>query len=374
MAHAVKPALVVLALAAGYLLLNIGGNYGGNPTGPFFTGRSAALPPSLASHTARTEDPAGYDGQFYHLVAHDPLLLRGFDRYVDNPRLRWRRIGVPGAAALLGFGHPDLVYIGLQLLFTFAGAYWLARYARERGAPEWLGFGFAVVPAVMVSLDRMTVDLVLAALTVGFVLYSGDKRVYPILFFAPLVRETGMLLVAGWCVWAAAQRRWRAVAAGAACGVGALAWWLYVHARTAPDATPWLARYPFSGLIDRTAALAAPSGHTLWLQAASAAEIVALAGLWVAFGCGLALIVRRRFGLAATTAIIFVAFAALLGKADIWESAYAAGRTMSPLLVLLFLIAIDERRWTPVLPLLLLLPRLALQYQAQVFKAFRSLG
>jgi hypothetical protein len=65
-------------------------------------------------------------------------------------------------------------------------------------------------------------------------------------------------------------------------------------------------------------------------------------------------------------------FAATLGMFDIWESAYAYGRTMSPLLIVFGLIALRDRKPTFAVPLALILPRIALQYEAQLRGAIRG--
>src|ERR1700693_1729107 len=127
------------------------------------------------SRTSRVKDDVGYDGQFYRPIAHDPLIRRGFAAYVDNPSLRWRRIGVPGLAALLAFGNDgavDFTYAAVQLVFVLLGAFWLARYAQDRHEHAAWGLAFLLIPAVAVSLDRMTIDLALGALKIG-VIRSG---------------------------------------------------------------------------------------------------------------------------------------------------------------------------------------------------------
>jgi hypothetical protein len=364
-----------------YIAINVAGNYGGTITGLFYTGSGTALPPQLAgSHTRRVQDPVGYDGQYYHLIAHDPLLTRGFSQYVDNPSLRWRRIGIPLLASVLSGGNDnfvDVVYVGLQLAFLFAGTFWLGAYVQRLGLRSAWGLLFLLVPAVLVSIDRMTIDLPLAALCVGLVHYAGKDtrrwRVYCILCVAPLVRETGMLPVVGWCAWSLVRRRWTEIMRGAACALPALSWWMYVHLRTSHDGTPWLSRYPFSGLIDRTLAWQTPASPTMWLKLTAITECLALAGVWIAVGCAIYLALRRRSGLIELTAILFMAFTSLLGKRDIWDSTYAAGRTLSPLLIMLALIGLRERQLVYGAPILLMLPRIALQYEAQLLAAARAL-
>ena len=382
-----RPAAVGAAatlLALFWLVLSVAFIYGGNVTGLYYAGKKMDLPAEIARHTRRVNDEAGYDGAYYHLMAHDPLLHRGFLAYVDNPRLRWRRIGVPGLAALLTGGsdaYADYAYVGIQLVFVFLGAWWLSRYTLRLGASAAWGLGFLLIPAVAVSLDRMTIDLPLAALSIGLIVYAAgrdalDARsrwpVYAILCAAPLVRETGVVLVAAWCVFAIRRKNWRAAALGAACAVPALAWWIYVAGHAPQDGTAWLAAYPFSGLVNRTIQGIDAPVSTLWLRAAALFEEIAMIGFWLALVLTGYLVWRRRFGLIEVTAILFAAFAAALGKFDLWASAYATGRTLSPLLIMLALLAFRDRRGFA-LPLLLVLPRIALQYEAQLKEIVRGM-
>src|SRR6266545_227553 len=204
----------------------------------FHTGASTALPPGVDAY--RFAGDPGYDGQYYHLIAHDPLLLAGTQKYVDNPRLRWRRILVPGLAFLLALGNAqyvDTAYVCVVLGFVFLGSYWLGRTTY---APAFL-----LVPAVLVSLDRMTVDVALAALCVAFALYPDSWKIYPVLAAAPLARETGVVLALAYAI---AKRKPQVLVALAP----AAAWAAYVAAHTAPDHTPWISPLPFAGLITRT--------------------------------------------------------------------------------------------------------------------------
>ena len=372
--------MVAVLVAAAWLVLNIEFQYAGNATGLFYTGRKAPLPPDLAAgHTYRVNDDVGYDGQFYHLIAHDPLIRRGFISYVDNPRLRWRRIGVPGLAALLVAGNDRLIdyaYIAIELAFVFLGTFWLSRYVHNHGLhPAW-GLTFLLIPAVAVSLDRLTIDLPLAAICIGLALYADKPEagwpVYAMLCAAPLIRETGMVLVVGWCVYRFARRDGRGALLGAACAVPAVAWWAYVQRHTPPDGTPWLSSYPFSGIVNRTLQGTGDPTSTPWLRAANILEDVALAGMWLALVLAFYLAWKRRGKFIEITAILFAAFTSALGKFDLWSSAYATGRTMSPLLILLALQAF-RRRPVYAVPLLLVVPRIALQYEAQLKALLRGM-
>jgi hypothetical protein len=369
----VRVAILATLLAAAWMAFNAWGNYEGHLSGLFYTGTHVALPQELATY--RVNDPAGYDGQFYRLIAHDPLSRRGFDRYIDNPPLRWRRIGIPALAWLLAAGDDpaiDAAYLAVQLIFVLLGAFWLARFAEsERLNPVW-GLAFLLIPAVLVSLDRMTIDLPLAALTIGLVSRQNSRwPAYVFLCFAPLVRETGIVLLVAWILYSALERQWRKAVFAGICSIPALMWWAYVRAHTAPDETHWLAAYPFSGIVSASLESSA-AGATLWLRTAWAFEKLALCGLLAAFVLSIYLILKHPLGFSEITACACTLFAAALGKPDIWDSAYAAGRTMSPLLIVLGMIALRDRRPIFAIPILLILPRIALQYEAQIMAAIRA--
>jgi hypothetical protein len=367
--------------AASWEVLNIAFLYAGNPRGLFYTGSKTLLPAALAGgHTYRVSDQVGYDGQFYHLIAHDPLNRRGFISYVDNPRLRWRRIGVPGLAALLAGASDrivDHVYIAIELVFVFLGTFWLSRCVLEHNLhPAW-GLTFLLIPAVAVSLDRLTIDLPLAAICIGLALSADTRKpgwqVYAMLCAAPLIRETGILFVLGWLLVRIAQRDVRGAILAVASAAPAAAWWLYVARNTPADGTPWLSTYPFSGIVNRTLQGTGDPTSTLWLRAANVFEGVALAGIWLALALAFYLAWKKRWKFIEITAILFAAFAAALGKFDLWSSAYATGRTLSPLLILLALLAFEKRRILFAVPLLLVVPRIALQYEAQLKAMLRGI-
>lgn len=387
-------AAAAVCCAAIWLVLCVVFLYGGNPTGLFYTGLNSKLPPELdGGHTLRVNDSIGYDGAFYHLIAHDPLNWHGTLDYVDTPSLRWRRIAIPALAALLGRvaggaaggRWVDYSYIAIELAFLACGVFWLASYARRRGLhPAW-GFGFFLIPAVAVSLDRMTVDLPLAALCVGLALQADSWKEdgkptwhsYAMLIAAPLIRDTGIILVAAWCAYAVLQRDWSRGGFAALTAVPALAWWTYVKAHTPADGNVYLARYPFGGIIGQALSGFTEPTHTLWLRAANTLEWAALAGVGLALGLAIYLGVtglrHRRAGWLELAALLFAIFAASLNQLDLWASAYATGRTMSPMLVLLALLAWDRRRVVYALPLLLVLPRILLQYEAQTKGIFRGM-
>ncbi len=86
-------AVLSVALCWAAQALTVHYNYQGNWTALFQTGPRRPIPLALEfENIYKFEKTRGYDGQFYHYVAHDPLLTKGFSKHVDDPRLRWRRI------------------------------------------------------------------------------------------------------------------------------------------------------------------------------------------------------------------------------------------------------------------------------------------
>jgi len=283
----------------------------------------------------------------------------------------WRRIGVPGLAYLLAAGNDkfiDETYVAVELAFTLLGAFWLSRYAQLLGRSAAWGLAFLLIPGVAVSLDRMTVDLPVAALTVAVLFYGSDStprwQLYAALVTAPLIRDTGLLLIFAWCIFRLRSRHMRDVFPGAASAVPALVWYIYVALHAPPDQMDFLASYPLGGLIKWTL-------HAV-------AELAALAGIWLAFILTLGIAVRRAVRLNMPNhlpeilALTFVLFASLLGYQDIWASAYGIGRTLSPLLIALAAIALRDNRAVFAVPMLLIVPRIALQFASEIHVAARA--
>src|ERR1700730_8119485 len=97
------------ALALIWQTLVVHSEYHGNWTGLFCTGALLKQPPSLAAENIYLfANSSGYDGQFYHYIAHDPFIQDGMARYIDGG-YRYRRILVPVAAYALALGRAEFV-------------------------------------------------------------------------------------------------------------------------------------------------------------------------------------------------------------------------------------------------------------------------
>lgn len=343
---AVLAVLLVFAWMAG----TVAANYDGRWSGLFRTGQRIAVPPHLAASTYRDPSPYGYDGQFYRFLAHDPLLRKGTAAYIDAPLLRARRILVPGAAWLLAGGQPgwiDGAYVLVILASIFGGVYWLGALWVRQGRRAYLGLLFLIVPATVASIDRLTVDITLAALTAGFAFYFLEDRepeLWLVVAAAGLVRETGLLFAAA-CVLAALVRRdFRKSALWAAAAFPALAWYAYLHwglpqlpqlpggGQAAPA---WV--YPRFRLGILLRALDPPRYPLPPVKEAIARglDVLALAGMMAAFVmAALRLRVAPRGALRIALALQLLLLLAMTSK-GFWDTPFGYARPFGPLFVFL---------------------------------------
>ncbi len=361
-------ALLSVALCWSAQALTVHHNYQGNWTALFQTGDRHPIPRVLESENVyKFDHTRGYDGQFYHYVAHDPLLTKGFSKHVDDPRLRWRRILVPGLAFLAAGGQQRLVdraYLGVTLCFVFLGAYWLARYCRLHGVhPAW-GLCFLAVPAVAISVERLTIDVALAALCVGFAVYAVQPswRLVAVLALAPLARETGIGLILACGLAGLMKRSWGLTAAALASTLPWLVWLVgFVHPATRPDPFFWLSRYPFKGIFGRTLQLPSQllaEDAGAW---AAAFDYVAVLGMWLALGQAVMVVRSGKLDPAKLATATYALPVIFVSSFRVWSEAYAFGRVFSPLLIFLGLQAISSRSRWRLLPLGLVALRVAAQ-------------
>ena len=363
---AIACALLCSLAAAGWQATVAHFDYSGNWTAFYRT--SSRLPIPAQQNLYRFPDSDGYDGQFYHLIAQDPLFLHGAAGYIDAPRLRYRRILLPALAWLAAFGKPAVAtytYIAAVILFLGLGAYWLSGYATLAGRSAWWGLAFFFVPAAFLSLDRLTVDIALAALTVAFGLYwrAGPLwKLYLVLLFAPLAKETGLLLLAAYCLYALFQRQWSRAAAMATAGLPTAVWWLYVQRHTPDYPAAWL-RIPFQAAVE---AMLHPEHYHLrkfWIMPL---EYLAWAGLILAIAMAIARCTKDN---PLCLAAFFFAVLAAVINFSVWEEVEAFGRVFTPLFLLLPLAR--PNRWS-LIPMLALLPRASTYPISETLSAMRA--
>jgi hypothetical protein len=357
-------------------------NYRGNWTALFMTGERHPPPPQLAAQTYIFQASTGYDGQFYRYVAHAPWFRADWSRYFDSPQLRYDRILVPAMAWLLAAGYDPLVdgaYVALILCWIFLGTYWLGLYAVEEGRhPAW-GLAFLLLPATLTSIDRMTVDVALATLCVAFVRYAKKQppaRLYLALMLAPLVRETGALLIAAQCGYDLAGKRWRRAAGFATAILPTAAWYLYIWKRTTEVASAhagktshfvphWFFRYPAIGIVIKLFQPANyPFGPVL-NRTLQCFDALVLCGFLALLAAGVWSLRRRPWDVEQWAILCFVALALATSVPIFWGNVYTYARPFSPLIFLAALgLLRSHARWVLV-PVLLIALRVAIQMAPQ---------
>ena len=349
-------------------------NFGGDWTALFVVGAQQHGRTQIATAPAyEFDNTLGYDGQYYRLLAHDPLMRADARGSIDAPRMRWRRILTPALVHLVALGRADWidsVYLAVTLGFLGVGVYFSCRIAARLGLAVWRGALFVAAPATLVSLERQTIDLSLAALTVAFCWYAlcdeRSWRLYAVAALAPLARETGLILPAALALESVAKRDWKRVGIAALCAAPTLGWAAWVAQQTPSEWGLMTSKVPFRALASRSLWLNPPPGLRPWAGVAAGLEHLALAGVWLAFGLALAALWKREQTALRLAAALCVGGLAFVGYGGVWAEAYAFGRIVTPLLIL---VAVDRPSWIGLAPALLILPRIAAQLLTHVVGA-----
>ena len=390
----VRSSLAWAALACTLVLLwqflTVRYNRGGNWTALFLTGQRYSVPPALAPGTYRFLGD-GYDGQMYRYVAHDPLLLGDFYHYIDAPQARYHRILVPALAYLLAAGRQSWIdgsYVALIGGLVALGAYWLGCWATLRGLrPAW-GLAFLMVPATLISMDRMTVDVALAAMTVGFAYYwtaQSWPRVFVVLLAACLARETGLLLVGGCCIFELLSKRLGRSLLWASAALPTLAWYAFLSRKFVarhygvPQYRPGGLGKGLWSVLLHPPRYPLPGAQEVF---ARSMDVVALAALLCTIVMAVVFLRRRPSGAVAISAALFVALAvALMGQPDYWRDCNEYARVFSPLLILVALqtgtggigAAMMSTRWLSLVPVIVVDLRLGIQFSSSIAGVARGL-
>ncbi|MFZ5928422.1 MAG: hypothetical protein ACOYX1_13360 [Acidobacteriota bacterium] len=378
-----------MAAIALWWVLSVQFAYEGHWNALFCTGGRIPMPEWLESRESlyRFTGSVGYDGQWFHVLAHRPLEFRACARHMDAPRLRVQRILLPLSAWLLAFGQfewVDPAYYTLMLLWLGAGVWWTARLAELRGAPPLWGVAFLLLPSSMSGVDRMLSDGPLVAAAAGFFYFveTGRRRAAWILAaLAPFIRETGLLLPAAACAAFLWQRQWRLAAAWTAAAAPFLIW-LY-SLRDMPGSLRFEWKGPFASAL---LLVTEPTEYPFqpWLRwTLQGLDLVSLAGFLGGSVLALFLIWRRRRDCALPqcptwwAAALFAAMAFVLVHLEpraAWDDFYSYSRVFSPIFLVLLLEGLERGR--PALPaavLALVAARMGLQCASPALRTLRAI-
>ncbi len=124
------------------MFLTVHYNYGGNWTALYLIGPRTPVPPGIpAERLYIFPNNTGYDGQSFHVMAHDPWMRRSTPAAVEIEPFRYARILVPAIAWMLALGHDPWIepaYFTTILAFVFLGVFWMAAFAlRLHLHPAW---------------------------------------------------------------------------------------------------------------------------------------------------------------------------------------------------------------------------------------------
>jgi hypothetical protein len=370
-------ALIVLT----WQFLTVRYNYHGDWSALFCTGTMSRLPPVVAGeHPYAFPGGGGWDGQFYHAIAHDPLLRRGTAPYIDSARLRYRRIFVPVMAFLFAAGSDTLIDTAYRvvILLCFAlGAGWLACLAQATGKPAVLGLAFFFLPASVASIDRQAVDVGLVCFCCGFALYTryvkNPLALYAVLLFAGLVRDTGLLLTAAYVIWLLLQRDIRNSAVFATAAIPTIAWYVFVNSRTLPYPGDGAIALPFSGVAHR---LIHPMNYVdsaLMVGLLHSLDFLAATGVLLGMILAFRFIWRRRPDPVHLAILLFALLGIFIWRPNDWIEALDYARILSPLLLFEALACLAGPLWPGLAPFCMVLPRFGLQMASQALGIVRGI-
>ncbi len=370
--RAVVLALIAMLAAWTWMFLTVHYNYGGNWTGLFYIRAGMPVPDFLKTENLYiVPNSEGYDGQVYHLIAHDPWMRKGSADAIPDVSFRYQRILVPALAWMVAFGQDRWIhaaYVAVMLAFVFLGVYWTAQFALKIGRPALWGIGFLLVPTVIVSIDRMTVDIALAAFAAGFALYADtfDWKVFVILMCAALTRETAAPIIGGYVLYLLTRKRFLHGLLAAAAALPAVAWYAYLsHLKRspAPDYVDWI---PLAGFVDRVLHPTHYSVSAFKSVTAVAFDYAALLGIAIALILTIRMALRRQWDPRACAIFALALAVVFVRSRSVWEEVYAFGRVFSPLLLLLALDELRANPWIACLPMFLVDTRVSLDLVAQV--------
>ena len=369
-------AVAGIAMLFGFLwqCTTVAVNYHGEFTALYCIGSAAPLPPKLKT-AYRFQSSTGFDGQFYLLIAMDPLFRRGTGAYVDEPDLRYRRILLPALAYALGFGYPGAIiytYLLVNLGFLFLGTFWMSKQATLFSRhPAW-GWLFLAVPAVLISLDRQTVDMALTALSIGTG-YAWRTKQWKMLFvllpLVCLVRETGLLIVGAFLLVFLFQRHWQHAAFTLIGMVPFLGWSWCVGSHFPLTVREWIPTNAYAWTIH---ALLHPKQLPFSRGIRTLVEcfdVLALIGFLL--GCILSawLCIRERGKMPAIlSSILFAGLGIYLFSLNDWMHVYDYGRIASPMAACL-LAERSSAGWLHLAPSFLMTSRVVVQLVPQALHA-----
>jgi hypothetical protein len=251
-----------------------------------------------------THPGVGADGQFFWILARDPLLLHPPETaaWLDEPVYRAQRVAYPALAAVWRpFGERAVLW-GLlveNLVAVAIGSYLTALLAMRLGLPARTGLAFAFNPGVMFATMFDLCDALALAATVGALYTALSKRrtvLVVLSAIAGLAKEPAALalgaaaLATGFGARGEGRPSLDRVSRGLLIAPAALAisaWALYVRVRLEWSRTSLVVfTPPFVGFVR--------AWQTRWAVEGRIVDAATAAALLIAAGAVIVLFARRR--------------------------------------------------------------------------------
>jgi len=379
-----RVAAVAALLALSWMAITVHFNYQGNWTALFCVGQGSKHAPELESGTYIFLNSKGYDGQWYRIVAHDPWLQKGMWKSLDG-RERYQRILLPAIAWILALGQDrwiDNAYIAAVLLFLFAGVWLTAKWCALQGFSPWWGLGFIILPGVLISLDRMTVDIALYTfVALALVAWKEQRWVWCWVAGAGafLARDLGFLLIAAMAGLCLLDKNWKRAGLFAAAALPALLWYRQVaHIARGPKAFVVVPKWVFhSNLVGPFIAIFRPRTYrTLTGPLMITTHVLdygSILGVIAAVILAALLLRRRPIDIETAICLAYAALFLMVSNQGFWRDPYSYPRAFSPLLGLLAWRAVREKHPGYAIPLMLVLVRVMWQEGPQALHIAQSI-
>lgn len=232
-----------------------------NPTGPIHISDVFEGERFWTESTRLERESAGYDGQYFFYLAHDPLLRDPRpSRFLDLPAYRYARILYPTVVWAFSFGRPEAIpwaLLGVNLVAALVGTALAVDILRSLGKSRWLALAYAFSPPILIGLTAdLAEPLAFALIAGGIALYLRGRHGWAglVFAFAALAREVSLLVPLAFAAHAVFRRSWREALASLLPLAMPVAWHLVIWARLGalPSAqTPPNFGAPFSGALYR---------------------------------------------------------------------------------------------------------------------------
>ena len=191
--------LLLFVLIYSTLLVRYAERFEWNMTGFITIGDHFVPSKMLMEDTVIFEGAVGYDGQFYYIIAHDPLIRKGMHQYLDIPAYRYQRIMYPWLVYVFSLGIPALIPIMLVLV-NFAGIImgtgFVALMLREQRMNLWYALFYGFLSGLFLTTVRdMSGPLAVGLMVGGFFFYSRNRFLLCALFLSAAILSREIILI-----------------------------------------------------------------------------------------------------------------------------------------------------------------------------------